>query len=282
MNDTLESPDLREAPRDACIGVFDSGVGGLSILRALRARLPDASIIYVGDVAHAPYGSRSADDVRERSLRVSEWLIGHGAAMIVVACNTATVLAIEVLRARWPAIVFVGVEPGIKPAAAMSRARRIAVMATAATAGSERLRYLIARHAQGTHVHVQACEGLAQAIERGALQGKALLDALAPHCDAVRDANVDVVVLGCTHYRFVETAIRELLGRQVTVVDTATAVADRGAALWKQAPRDPGAASALRVLSTGATDTMQALLSQCAGLMHARIEVLTIIPSLPG
>ena len=283
MNDPLDSLELEVAPPAPLIGVFDSGVGGLSILRALRERLPDASMIYIGDVAHAPYGDRSTVHVIERSVQIAEWPAARGAAIIVVACNTATVLAIEALRARWPKLVFVGVEPGVKPAAARSRTRRIAVMATAATAGSDRLRHLIARYAEDAHVHVQPCPGLADAIERGVLRGPALLDVLAPHCDRIRAANVDTVVLGCTHYPFVEASIRALLGSEVTVIDTATAIAERSAALWEQAPPVFDGSSMVRVFSTGAAGTMQFLLAQCPGLAHIEVEVLTIIPStLPG
>jgi glutamate racemase len=249
-----------------CIGVFDSGVGGLSILRALRQRLANTSMLYVGDVAHAPYGGRAASEVVDRSTTIVEWLAGQGAQMIVVACNTATVLGIEALRARWPTLVFVGVEPGVKPAATRSRTRRIAVMVTAATAASERLRHLIERYAADVHVHVQACTGLADAIERGVLDGPALLDVLRPHCDAVRAANVDTVVLGCTHYPFVEESIRALLGPGITLIDTASAIADRAASLWEQAPPVFEPAPRLRVISTGATATMRLLLRACPGM----------------
>ena len=283
MNDTPDSPELNAPPARPCIGVFDSGVGGLSILRALRTRLPDASMVYVGDVAHAPYGDRPAAQVIERSMQVVEWLVAQGATMIVVTCNTATVLAIEALRARWPRVVFVGVEPGVKPAAARSRTRRIAVMATVATARSERLRRLIARHAEAAHVHVEPCPGLVDAIERGELQGAALLEVLEPHCDAIRAADVDTVVLGCTHYPFIEASISALLGGQVTLIDTATAIAERSATLWEQSLPPCDAAPTRRVISTGATGTMQSLLDRCNGLEHIAVEVLTIIPcTLPG
>ena len=283
MNDSLELLELDAVPAESCIGVFDSGVGGLSILRALRERLPDASFIYVGDVAHAPYGDRSAHEVIGRSLQIVEWLVSRGATMIVVACNTATLLAIEALRARWPGLVFVGVEPGVRPAATRSRTRRIAVMATLATANSQRLRHLITRYAEDTHIHVQPCPGLADAIERGLVQGPALLDVLKPHCDAIRTANVDTVVLGCTHYPFVEASIRALLGDEVMIIDTAMAIAERSAALWKRPLPLLGQSPNLRVISTGAAETMQLLLARCPGLAHLTVELLTIIPTTgPG
>jgi glutamate racemase len=278
MTDAQELSEIDAAFRGPCIGVFDSGVGGLSILRALRERLPDASMVYVGDVACAPYGDRPGEFVVERSSRLVAWLIAQGATMIVVACNTATVLAIEALRARWPTIVFVGAEPGVKPAAARSRTRRIAVMATVATAGSARLRHLVDRYAGDAHVHVQACPGLADAIERGVLDGAALVEALAPYCEAVRAARVDTVVLGCTHYPFVEPTIRELLGPDITVVDTASAIAERTASLWDGMEPVFDATPRVRVVSTGASDTMARLLPRCPGLDRTPVELLTIIP----
>ena len=257
-----------------CIGVFDSGVGGLSILGALHRRLPTAPLVYVGDVAHAPYGARAAREVIDCSMRIVERLASAGAQMIVVACNTATVMAIEALRARWPALVFVGVEPGVKPATAQSRTRRIAVMVTHATARSDRLQHLIARYAEDAHVHVQACPGLAEAIELGALDGPALLDVLRPHCDAVLRANVDTVVLGCTHYPFVEASIRELLGPEITLIDTASAVAERAASLWAQTSPVFEPKPRVRVMSTGAAATMRLLLQRCPGLEDTEVESL--------
>src|SRR5262245_198137 len=150
-----------------CIGVFDSGVGGLSVLRALHARLPSAQFVYVADSAYAPYGERAAGDVIERSQRLTAHLAQQGARMIVVACNTATALAIDSLRADWPDIPFIGVEPGIKPAASTTRNRCIGVMATPATLASERLKSLVERHAGAATVHLQPCPGLAAAIESG-------------------------------------------------------------------------------------------------------------------
>ena len=132
---------------EKCIGVFDSGVGGLSVLRALRATLPGVTLRYFADSAHAPYGGREARHVVERSIALSQRLVDDGARLIVVACNTATVQAIDTLRERWPSLPFVGVEPGIKPAAAQTRNGRVAVMATAATVSSARVQRLVLDHA---------------------------------------------------------------------------------------------------------------------------------------
>ena len=151
------SPDRRLDGRreSACIGVFDSGVGGLSVLRAVHRSLPETPMVYVGDASHAPYGERSAVEVVERCERIVRHLVACGSQLIVVACNTATALAIDHLRQRWPQLNFVGVEPGVRPAAALSQARRIGVLGTPATAASARLRTLIEQHAAGVQVKVQ-------------------------------------------------------------------------------------------------------------------------------
>jgi glutamate racemase len=256
----------------ACVGVFDSGVGGLSVLSALRRRLPHASLVYIGDVAYAPYGERDATEVIERCQRIVAHLAALGARLIVVACNTATVLGIAAMRQRWPALRFVGVEPGVKPAVAATRTRRIAVMATPATAASERMRYLVEAFAPGVHVHIEPCPGLAAAIERGVHEGPELHAVLAPLCGRVRAAKVDTVVLGCTHYPFVAHAIQTLLGKDIQLIDTASAVAERSAALWSA---DVAQAN-LRVLSTGTAVPMQALLRQCRDLEPVQVEPLSI------
>jgi glutamate racemase len=255
-----------------CIGVFDSGVGGLSVLNALRRRLPQASLIYVGDVAYAPYGERDAAEVIARCHRIVEHLAALGATLIVVACNTATVLGIAAMRQRWPALRFVGVEPGVKPAVAATRSGRIAVMATPATAESARLRYLVETFAPGVHVHIAPCPGLAAAIERGVPEGPELDGVLAPLCAGVRSANVDTVVLGCTHYPFVAGAIQSLLGHEIGLIDTATAVAERVAVVL-----NAGLAQAsLRVGSTGAAGPMTSLLKRCRDLEQVPVEHVTI------
>ena len=272
-----------DQPGPASIGMFDSGVGGLSVWRELCRRLPGASMIYVGDVAFAPYGARPAAQLQARCERIVDHLASQGARLIVVACNTATVQAIDALRERWPSLAFVGVEPGIKPAVAVSRSGRIAVMATAATLQSARLRHLVDRHAAGASVLLQPCPGLADAIEAGALDGPALMHVLMPYCDRIRQADVDTVVLGCTHYAFVTDAIRRLLGPRVTLIDTAAAVAEQAAKLWCDAgaPGAPGApgtsgAPLRRVQSTGGVATMRRLLLQCPGSNAGEVEALTL------
>lgn len=207
------------------IGVFDSGVGGLSVLKAIHKALPGASFLYFADSAHAPYGEREDAYVLERSQRITEHLMGSGCQAVVIACNTATAVAADALRQRWPDLSIVGVEPGIKPAVALSKDRRVGVMATRSTLHSSRFMGLLQRYSAGAQIVSQACTGLAQAIEAGALNSPEVLELVHRHCAPLTAAGVDTVVLGCTHYAFVQDLIQQTMGPGVSIVDTAEAVA---------------------------------------------------------
>ncbi len=240
------------APR---IGIFDSGIGGLSVLRALQRRLPDAALTYIADSRHTPWGDRPAAWVSARCLQLAGWLIDDGADLVLVACNTGTTQAIAALRARWPGRLFVGVEPGIKPAAAASRNHRVAVLATSGTLRSARLRQLVAAHASGTQLLQLPCPGLAEAIEAADTDPLALQRQLAGIAQAVRDAGADTVALGCTHYPLVADLLQQQLGAGVVLVDTADAVACRVASLLDatdpaMAPDAAPQAATMRLFST--------------------------------
>lgn len=228
------------SPRPSLVGVFDSGVGGLSVLKALHRQLPRHDLLYVADSAHAPYGERSDDYITERTHRIASHLLAEGADLLVIACNTATAVAVGSLRERWPQLPIVAVEPGIKPAVALSRHGRIGVMATPATLRSEKFRSLLSAHGTGIEVHLQPCPGLAGQIEHGDPQAPALLALIEQFAAPLRAAGVDTVVLGCTHYPFVREQIQQALGPQVALVDTAEAVARQAARLLPEAttPRE--------------------------------------------
>lgn len=208
-----------------CIGVFDSGVGGLSVLRALQRQMPRARLLYVADSAHSPYGEREDAFIVARAHAMTEHLLSQGAQMVVVACNTATAVAIESLRESHPSLPLVGVEPGLKPAVARTLNRRIGVMATRATLASARFQRLTATHAAGIDLHLQACHGLAHALEAGDADGELVGRLIRRHTAPLREAGVDTVVLGCTHYPFAAHRIAEALGPAVDLIDTADAVA---------------------------------------------------------
>jgi glutamate racemase len=217
------------------IGVFDSGVGGLSVLRAIRHLLPTADLRYVADARYAPYGERDEATIRSRAERVAAHLVAGGAKLVVVACNTATAVAIDGLRAAHPRTAFVGVEPGVRPAVAASVRRRIGIMATDATLGSARFTALLAREAADCQVHLQACPGLAAAVERGRWDDPQLRALIERYAGSLREYGVDVVALGCTHYSFVRDEIARALGDHITIIDTAQAVAAQVARLWSGA-----------------------------------------------
>jgi glutamate racemase len=213
------------------IGVFDSGLGGLSVLRALHARLPLADLIYVADSGHAPYGEREGTFIVSRSQHICDFLLARGVDAIVVACNTATAAAIHLLRERHPLVPIIGVEPGVKPAVALSRAKRVGVLATPATLASEKYKLLIAKHGRDALIVPQPCPGLAREIEKGQVDTPALRELVARFAAPLREAGIDTVVLGCTHYPFVAPLFKDALGEGVKVIDTAQAVAEQTARL---------------------------------------------------
>ncbi|OYV32322.1 MAG: glutamate racemase [Thiomonas sp. 20-64-5] len=254
--------------KPASIGVFDSGVGGLTVLRALRAQLPDVPLIYVADSAHAPYGDRSDAFIVERSRAISRFLLHMGARLIVIACNTATAAAIAALRAE-SEVPFVGIEPGIKPALARSRNRRVGVMATPSTLRSAKFRALLHTHAACTDPLLQPCPGLADAVERGDLQAPDLLALIHQSCAPLRATGCDTVVLGCTHYPLIAAAIQAELGPHVHLLDTAEPVARQAARLWTH--RATGAAAPPQLYTNGDVTVMRRMADLC-GLDDAQVQ----------
>ena len=183
----------------APIGVFDSGLGGLSVLREIRQQLPAEDVIYFADSAFCPYGSRSAAEIRARSEAIAATLIAQGAKLIVVACNTASSVAIAHLRERF-AVPFVGLEPAVKPAVRLTRTGKVAVLATPRTVSGERLRWLIDSHAGDVEVYTIPAPGLAELVEHGTLAGDDVRGLLRPLLEPSLNRGADVIVLGCTHY----------------------------------------------------------------------------------
>ena len=216
------------------IGVFDSGVGGLSILRALRAELPHEDFIYLADSAHAPYGERDDAHVIGRARALTQDLLERGAKSVVVACNTATAAAIHLLRAEYPGLPIGGVEPALKPAVLASRTRRIGVMATRGTLASAKFGALLdSLKDQATFV-LQPCDGLAEAVEQHMVRGDttAVTQLCATHAQAMgafgtAEGQIDTLVLGCTHYPFAYQQLRAQVGPQVRMMDTGEPVARR-------------------------------------------------------
>lgn len=253
----------------AAIGVFDSGVGGLSVLRHIRAALPAEQLCYLADAGFAPYGERDEAQIVVRSLAAAAFFAGSGAKAMVVACNTATAAAIDAIRLQHPAMSVIGVEPGLKPAAELSVSRTVGVLATAATLGSARFAQLQAQvtAATGARFLLQPCPGLASQIEKGALRAPATARLVASLVRPLLAQGADVLVLGCTHYPFVlpliEAAVaahrRPDTSRRVQIVDTGSAVARQLVAVLRtKAQLATGPAPAeLMAYSTGSRSTLE-------------------------
>jgi glutamate racemase len=206
------------------VGVFDSGVGGLSVLRAIRDELPDERLIYVADSGHAPYGDRAADFIEQRATAVTAFLLSQDAKAVVVACNTVTGAAIDMLRARF-SIPIVAIEPAVKPAAAGTTSGVVGVLATTVTLASPNFARLVDRFAGEVTVITQPCPGLVEQVERGDLDGPETRALVGHYVRPLIERGADTLVLGCTHYAFITPLIRDLAGPTVTIVDPATAVA---------------------------------------------------------
>jgi len=207
------------------IGVFDSGVGGLSVLREIRNLMPNEDILYFGDQGHVPYGPRPMEQIQDFSEGITRFLLKERSKIIVVACNTASAAALKYLRQAFPNVQFVGMEPAVKPAAEKTQTGKVGVLATPATFQGALYASVVERFANGVELFQNTCNGLVQQIEKGNLDGeetrRILEDALHP----MLEKKIDTVVLGCTHYPFVIPLIEKIVGENVRVIDPAPAVA---------------------------------------------------------
>ncbi|MDH0895739.1 MULTISPECIES: glutamate racemase [unclassified Pseudomonas] len=248
---------MSEAP----IGLFDSGVGGLSVLREVRALLPAESLLYVADSGHVPYGEKSPEFIRERSQKIAEFLLGQGAKALVLACNTATAAAVADLRERYPELPIVGMEPAVKPAAAATRSGVVGVLATTGTLKSARFAALLDRFASDVRVITQPCPGLVEQIEAGELDAPRTSELLQGWVGPLLAEGCDTLILGCTHYPFIEPLLRAMVPESVSLVDTGAAVARRLQVLLEQhGLRAEGLALATRYWCSGDVAAMQRVL----------------------
>lgn len=235
----------------APVGIFDSGVGGLSVAREIRALLPAEPLLYLADTAYCPYGGRPGEEIRARSVAAVAALVDRGVKAVVVACNTASGAALELLREEFP-IPILGLEPAVKPAVHSSPTGRVGVMATAGTLASDRFKRLVDTYAQGVDVYAVACPGLVELVEAGETQGEPAIAALSDLLAPLREAGVDTVVLGCTHYPFLRDAVAEVMGPDVRLIDSGRAVANHLQRVLREndvlAAGEPGD---FRLLTTG-------------------------------
>lgn len=210
---------------DAPVGVFDSGVGGLSVLGEIRSLLPNESLLYVADCGHIPYGEKTPEFIRQRCLIIADFFHQQGAKALVLACNTATAAAAAQLRERYPHWPIVGMEPAVKPAAAATRSGVVGVLATTGTLQSAKFAALLDRFAGDVRVVTQPCPGLVELIETGDLISPTVRELLQSYVDPLLAEGCDTIILGCTHYPFLKPLLKTMLPESISLIDTGAAVA---------------------------------------------------------
>ncbi len=267
----MEEPGLREEPGLAApIGLFDSGVGGLTVLREVIRQLPQCDTIYLADSAHCPYGPRPGQEIRSLSEEITRYLLDRGAQAIVVACNSASAAALSHLRARFPAVPFVGMVPAVKPAVALTRTGTVGVLATPTTLKGQLFSDVVARFGGGVRVVTQACPGLVEQIEAGDLAGPATEALVRRYLEPLLREGADTIVLGCTHYPFLAPLIQEVMGPEVRVVDPSEAVARQ---VQRVLGERAGQGRGKRIfVSTGEPEALARAARQLLGL-EVRVEV---------
>jgi glutamate racemase len=221
----LHGKTVEQGNNGRFIAVFDSGIGGLTVLQQIRALLPHEHILYFADQANIPYGGHSLEQVSFFSEQIAHFLLEQQVKLVVIACNTASAAALTQLRNAFPNVPFVGMEPAVKPAIEKSKTKVIGVMATEGTFASERYASLVATYATRCSVIENPCRGLVPLIEQGDFQSKPLQQKLAEITKPMLAANIDTLVLGCTHYPLIKANLTQLLGSHVTIIDPAPAVA---------------------------------------------------------
>lgn len=244
------------------IGIFDSGVGGLSVLQHIHQLLPFENLMYVADSAHAPYGCKVESYIEQRSRVITEHLLAQGAKTIVIACNTATASIIEKFRQQY-GIPFIGVEPGIKPAIAITKNNNIGVMATAGTLSSERYNELTRRFAGPVNLYNQSCPGLADQVEAGLIDARETTKLLEKYLSLLLAKQVDTIVLGCTHYSFLKIQIQKMINDSIHVVDTSRAIAEQLVRVLEQeALKKTSKSGSIRYFTTGSIKNTQATMNR--------------------
>ncbi len=258
---------MKDRISQAPIGVFDSGVGGLSVLKAICQQIPDEPVIYLADQGHVPYGPRPLEQVRAFSQEITRFLLAQGAKLIVVACNTASAAALLYLRKTFPEVPFVGMEPAVKPAAEHTQTGVVGVLATPATFQGALYASVVERFANGVDLIQSTCPGLVAQIERGALDHPGTRAILEEALQPMLAKNIDTIVLGCTHYPFVIPLIQEIVGDKVRVIDPAPAVARQVRRLLEtHALQFRGSEPAeIEFFTTGPRQSLEALLPKLLG-----------------
>jgi glutamate racemase len=257
------------------IGVFDSGVGGLWILKHLQDQLPDNNYIFFGDQGHVPYGGRQMEEIRNFSEEITKFLINNNCKIIVIACNTASAASLLYLRGEFPEVLFVGMEPAVKPAVEITHTGKVGILATPATFQGELYNSVVERFAKDVEIFKDTCSGLVEQIEKGELESKETRNILEKALLPMLEKNIDTVVLGCTHYPFVIPQIKEIVGSGVSVIDPTEAIVRQVARLLNEnnLVNEFINNSNIEIYTSGDVNKMELILSK---LFNENIEIKKI------
>lgn len=265
----------RQIKHQGPIGIFDSGIGGLSVFREVRHQLPYEDLIYIADQAHVPYGNRSRREVFGFSDGIVRYLIKKGAKLVIIACNTASAVALADLRKKYPSLPFVGMEPAVKPAAEETNTGVVGVLATPATFQGDLYASTVERFARGVKILQDTCPGLVRQIEAGRIESPETREILQHALGPMIEGGVDEIVMGCTHYPFVIPLIKEIVGDGIEVIDPAPAVARQAGRLLTEFDLQKGTQKEGRIFyyTTGETDIFDSQVNSLLG-MGSRSEKL--------
>ncbi len=257
------------------IGVFDSGVGGLWILSHLQKELPNYNYIFFGDQIHVPYGDRTMEEIRDFSEEITRFLISQNCKIIVIACNTASAAALKHLRIEFPGILFVGMEPAIKPATEVTKTKKVGVLATPATFEGELYNSVVERFAHDVEIFTNTCDGLVEQIEKGELDSQVTKMILEKAIKPMLAKNIDTIVLGCTHYPFVIPQIKEIVGDNVKVIDPTNAIVRQVSHLitLNNLSNENNKKGVINIFTSGKIENMQPVLWK---LFDKNMEVVSI------
>jgi glutamate racemase len=288
LSDLRSQVSKEHADSNYSVGVFDSGIGGLSVLGHIRERLPNESLLYFADSGFAPYGDKTESEITTRSLAIAAFLIEKNIKALVVACNTATAAAVATLRQRYPELIIVGIEPGLKPAALQSTSKVVGVIATQSTLQSQKFNQLRDQLTRETGVKFvsQACVGLVNQIEKGELHSAETMQLVRRYVAPLLTAGADSLVLGCTHYPFVRHLIAQVIAENrtaentVQLIDTGEAVARHLQRLLEQRTllnsSLPSSTNAINVWTSGSATSLHHALERILGLTQAQYTVTAI------
>lgn len=251
-----------EADKHQPIGIFDSGVGGLTVLEAMVQLLPNEHYVYFGDSGNCPYGGRTKEEITQSSKTIVEFLLAQNCKLIIVACNTITTNIIEELRASYP-VPFIGMEPATKPASLQTKNKRIGILATQGTLNGDLFDKTLKKYAEGIEVFTQVGHGLVELIEQNQIDTPVMESQLHSLLDPMIDAGIDTLVLGCTHYHFLKNVLKKILPTSVAIIDTSVSVAKHARnVLLKMNLLQTSTTPSLQITTSGTIDSIAPLLNQ--------------------